>query len=407
MTYKLADVFFKNKSGICIISYWRSVLCIILGLLLSHQSIAHRDDEQGEDEISVTIEVKGLGGVEIPAVIHNKEVLLSVNSVFDFLKIRNTPSPAFDSITGFYINQQDVFLIDKTQNRIYFKDKVYDLNATDLVRTESNLYLNLKYFKTVFDLDGVFIFRRLLVTLSSGVELPAIREMRLEVMRRNVSKLKGELKADTTLKRSYPLFHLGAADWAVVSTQQNLGNTDTRLNLGLGSIIAGGEANASLNYYTSSPLTEKQQYYQWHFVNNDLQALRQVSAGKIYTPSISSLYAPLVGVQFNNTPTIQRRSYGTYTLSNTTEAGWIVELYINEVLVDYKKTDASGFYSFEVPLIYGYSVIKLRFYGPWGEERTSQQYISMCLSIFFHPANLNILSPAGLLKMATTAGFPV
>ncbi len=100
-------------------------------------------------------------------------------------------------------------------------------------------------------------------------------------------------------------------------------------------------------------------------------------AGKIHTGAISSIYNPVVGVQLTNTPTTYRRSFGTYNLSDRTDPGWIVELYVNNVLVDYVKADASGFFTFEVPLVYGNSIVKLKFYGPWGEERTREQNINI------------------------------
>jgi cell division septation protein DedD len=100
-------------------------------------------------------------------------------------------------------------------------------------------------------------------------------------------------------------------------------------------------------------------------------------AGTISTPSISSIYAPIVGAQLTNTPTTYRQSFGSYTLSDYTEPNWIVELYVNNVLVDYVKSDASGFFIFEVPLVYGNSDVKLRFYGPSGEERTTLQNITI------------------------------
>ena len=55
----------------------------------------------------------------------------------------------------------------------------------------------------------------------------------------------------------------------------------------------------------------------------------------------------------------------------------MVELYVNNVLVNYTKADASGFFTFDVPLVYGNSSIKLRFYGPWGEEKTREQNVSI------------------------------
>src|SRR5206468_8189415 len=136
-----------------------------------------------------------------------------------------------------------------------------------------------------------------------------------------------------------------------------------------GTVIAGGEANIFLNYSSQAPFSERQQIYQWRYANNDHRALRQVTLGRIATQATSSIYDPVVGVQVTNTPTTYRKSAGSYRLSRSTQPGWTVELYVNNVLVDFTKADASGFFSFDVPLVYGNSLIKLRYYGPYGEER--------------------------------------
>lgn len=52
-------------------------------------------------------------------------------------------------------------------------------------------------------------------------------------------------------------------------------------------------------------------------------------------------------------------------------------MYINDALVDYTEADASGFFTFEVPLVYGSTGVKLQFYGPWGEEHSKEQNISI------------------------------
>ena len=223
----------------------------------------------------------------------------------------------------------------------------------------------------------MFNFRNLSVVVNTKLDLPVIREMRQEEMRHNLTRLKGETPADTTIGRTYPLFKFGMADWSVTASQEINGKSDTRLSLSLGSMIAGGEATAAMYYNSTDPFSEKQQYYLWRYVNNDFAPLRQIMAGKIPANAISSIYNPVVGIQLTNTPTTYRRSFGSYTLSDKTEPGWIVELYVNNVLVDYVKADASGFFNFEVPLVYGNSLVKLKFFGPWGEERTREQNINI------------------------------
>ncbi len=352
-----------------------SLIAFFAVVLSSFRAVAQGIPEY--DEISVFLEVPRVGGGEISAVIRGEELFLPVTDLFDFLKIRNVPSSGLESISGFFINPEAKYEIDRLKNLIRYQDKTYNLEPRDLIRTESNLYLRSLYFGKVFGLDCIFNFRSLSVTVNSKLELPLIREMRQEEMRSNLTRLKGEIKADTTIGRTYPLFKFGMADWSAITTEEINGKTDARLNLSLGSMIARGEATANINYNTTDPFTEKQQFYLWRYVNNDFKPLRQVMAGKITSHAVSSIYTPVVGVQFTNTPTTYRRSFGSYTLSDNTEPGWIVELYVNNVLVDYVKADASGFFTFQVPLVYGNSIVKLKFFGPWGEERTREQNINI------------------------------
>ena len=335
------------------------------------------EDDFDREELPIMLNVQRIGSLEIPAIIVGHKAYLSVKDIFDFLKIRNTPSNNFDSISGFFIEADASYLIEKTNNRIVYQGKEFKLDAEDLLQTPTALFLRSDKFGQIFGLECNFDFRSLSVNLTTKIELPAIREMQQELMRRNISQLKGEKKADTTIRRQFSMFRLGMADWSLISTQEGGRRTNTRAYLGLGALVAGGELNLLLNYNSDDTLNMRQQLYQWRYVNNDHAALRQITTGKIFAQSISSLYAPVIGVQLSNISTVYRRSYGSYTISNTTEPNWTVELYINNVLVNYTKADASGFYTFEVPMVYGNSLVKLRFYGPWGEERVSEKYISV------------------------------
>lgn len=376
---------------------------IFLVFILAFQPVFAQSEPE-YDEISVFLDVPRLGTGEINAVIKGETVYLPVTDLFDFLKIRNIPSQGLDNITGFFISPEASYRIDRTTNIISYAEKEFVLEPDALIRTETNMYLRGDYFGEVFGLDCIFSFRNLSVLINTRLELPVMREMRLEEMRTNLTRLKGEVKADTTIGRSYPLFHFGMADWSAIASEQINGKSETRLNLALGSIIAGGETTVVLNYNSQDPFTEKQQYYLWRHVNNDNSFLRQIRAGKIAASATSSIYNPVVGVQFTNTPTTFRRSFGSYTLSDKTEPGWIVELYVNNVLINYVKADASGFFTFEVPLVYGNSNVMLKFYGPWGEERTREQNITIPFN--FIPKNtLEYTISAGLVEDSLLSRF--
>jgi cell division protein FtsN len=377
------------------------ILSSVFFFIISSLQLSAQDDYS---EISVFTEVPQLGGTDLPAVISGSDLYLPVTDLFDFLRIRNVPDKDMETISGFFINPETTYTISRKENKIVYQDKTYQLESGALIRTESNLYLKTSYLGTIFGLDCKFNFRSLSVKIYSSIELPMIREMRLEEMRKNLTRLKGEEVADTTIGRTYPLFKFGMADWSVMATEEVKGRSDARVNLALGGMIAGGEATAHLYANTRDPFDEKQQYYLWRYVNNDFSALRQVMAGKISTHSISSIYRPVVGVQITNTPTTYRRSFGSYTLSDRTEPNWIVELYVNNVLVDFVKADASGFFTFQVPLVYGNSNVRLKFFGPWGEERVREQNINIPFN-FLPEKILEYTASAGVVEDSSLSRF--
>lgn len=376
----------------------------------------HCDAQTNADyeEIPVFLNVQRVGAAEIQALIRGEQVWLPVAGLFNFLKIRYEVSKDGDSVSGTFISPSSSYVIDQKNHRIIYGDQRYDLKPEDLVKTESGIYLQSDFFGKIFGLNCLFTFRNLSVVLSTDLELPVLREIRQEQMRNNLNQLSGVFKADTTIRRNYPLFYFGTADYAALSSAGNKGTPqDARVSLGLGGMIAGGETNVILNYHNNEGFSGRQQYYLWRYVDNDLPYAKQFLAGKIQTQSIASIYSPVIGVQVTNAPTTYRRSFGTYTLSNRTEPNWMIELYVNGVLINYVKADAAGFYTFNVPLVYGNTTIKLRFYGPYGEERSTEQHINIPFNFlpkneFEYTASSGILEDRGharFVRLSTNYGL--
>ncbi|MBC7936969.1 MAG: hypothetical protein H7Y86_16600 [Rhizobacter sp.] len=337
------------------------------------------------DEIIVTLRGQSIGTAEIPALIIGQQIYLPVTDLFNFLTIKNSLSASAYSISGHLMNPQDIYSINRIDNQIYYKDTLIKLNPNDIIFSSNEFYLNASYLGSVFGLECKFNFRSLTVDFNSKVELPFMREKRLEQMRRNITKIKGEIKADTVIKRKFELAHLGALDWSVTASSFR-GDNNMLARIGIGGVVAGGEATAQLYLSNTIPVSLNNQYFLWRYVNNEKKYFKQISLGRVNSPNTFSSIPSLLGVQINNTTTRQRRSFGSYLVSDITEPGWVVELYVNDVLVDYAKADASGLFSFEVPLVYGNSNVKYKFYGPWGEERMSEQLINIPFA--FLPKNM-------------------
>ena len=374
------------------------VVLLILLFVLS-PFFCFGQEEPQYDEVTVFLNVQGIGGAEASALIKENIAYLSISDVFTLLKIKNSASGSLDSLSGFFVNVKDEYLIDRVKNQIRFQGKIIELKPNDLILTETNLYMKTSLFGDIFGLKCVFSFRDLSVVLTTKIELPIIREMKMEQMRENLKRLKGEVKTDTTIARRYPFFKFGMADWGISSQQFEKTSPNTKLRLNLGSVVAGGEMNVGLNYDQLTPFSSNQQDFLWRYANNEHQGLRQVIIGKMMPQSISRLNGTgsLIGVQLTNAPTVYRQSFGTFTLSNTIDPGWLVELYVNNVLIDYVKSDAKGFYKFEVPLVYGNSVMKVRMYGPWGEVKEKIENANIPFT-FLPPRELEYAVKSGFIE---------
>jgi hypothetical protein len=332
----------------------------------------------------------------LPALVKGEVLYLSIGDVFDYLKIKYDNSPNLDKISGYFLQPDSLYSLDKSQNLAIFRNRTYLLASDILVQTKTGLFLRSDYFGKIFGLNCDFSFRSLSVVLHSQTELPVLKEMRLIQMRENLNKLRGEIKADTLFDRiPRKKYTGGMADWSFYATKNWNGITDIRGYLGLGTVLAGGETNIFLNYHNQENFQEKEQFYSWRYVDNENLNVRQVILGKISTPTISSIYGPIVGAQVTNTPTLYRRAYDGYQYSGYTEPNWTVELYVNDQLINYKKADPAGFYQFNVPLVYGSSVVRFKFYGPYGEEKTRELHINVPFTFL----------PVGEFEYTASAGF--
>lgn len=368
-------------------------LLISLFLLSPFSSFAFQMEDC--DEVPVTIGVKHLGQIELPSFICDNEVFFSVTGIFDFLHIRNLPSNDLSRIEGFIINQNDVFVIDEQEKKITYRRNTISLEENQLIRTKTGLFLKADHFAKIFGFHNSFNARLLAAAITTDMELPSIKAARQQKMRENIQKVQGYFIADTTIKRERPLFNAGAVNWNLNSSQRTDGLYYNSFNLGFGGLLAGGEFTGNINYNSNQEFLAQNQFYQWRHVNNESSVLRQITAGKIGGNSIASIFSPVVGVRFTNAPTYIRKSFGTYLLSDYTEPDWIVELYINNVLVDFVTADASGFFTFNVPLMYGSTSISLRYYGPWGEEEVVERNINIPFNFL----------PVGEFEYSISSGF--
>ena len=328
------------------------------------------------DEVSVYVIVAGFNNFYLDALYADDNLLyINVGDLFTTLLISCTAGQNGNSLSGFIEEEKQIYLIDYHSKQIKVGEKILN-TKNGLIKEMGTLYLESSLFTGIFGITLTFNFRTLSAILKSDFELPVIKLQCIEKMRSNMSKIKGEIVADTVLQRNYHLFQVGNLDWMVGSSQSNGGVTNN-FGLAIGTELLYGEADFSVNYYDRQKRDEYYLSYQWRWVDNEKSIIKQAQIGTIYNQTISYISAPMIGAVIRNSPTTVRKATGYYNINDITEPNWTVELYINNVLVDYTVADASGLYLFKVPVVYGYTTLKLRFYGPLGEERTEERTINI------------------------------
>ena len=76
----------------------------------------------------------------IGKLLKNEDLYLSITDVFNFLRIKNDLSPGFNSVKGFFINQDAEYFIDREKGTIIYKKERFEIKPGDILRTETNLY---------------------------------------------------------------------------------------------------------------------------------------------------------------------------------------------------------------------------------------------------------------------------
>lgn len=329
------------------------------------------------EEIPVYLAVENLGYFEMEALYGNDELLLPSWDMLRKLQIFANASPAFDTVSGFFARPEAQFVICYPCKQIIMTKDTIKAGPGQMVANDYDLFVATALLEKAFGLTLRFDFRSLTVYLSSDTELPVIKMMRLEKIRENIRKVNGEILADTTLKRKPHFYRGGFADWSVSTKHQNSDLPLTTARMALGSEFLGGELTLRLSQSSSEAFDVLQQSGRWRWTFPEGSWLTQTDVSIQSAPTYTRITAPVAGFSISNAPLVFRKSFGTYTLQGKTEPGWEVEAYVNDVLIDYTTADANGEYTFSIPMIYGSTRVVLRKYGPWGEEETEEQIMTI------------------------------
>lgn len=343
---------------------WLSITLFSFLFLLGQTPTA--EAQGAEDEVYLQFRYQGVVNVFLSTIYYEDQFYISVGELFNSLSIDHNIDTGRLRIDG-NLPERGRFSIQFAERVATVGSRQLNFNTDQFVITEFGYYLVSDLFYDLFEMDLVVNFSDLSLSLTTPHLVPVIAQRQRQVQRDRMLRHQREVR-----REYYPLrndretsfFNLGFVDYNIIT---NYTETGIGLNYttNIGTEFLGGDIQGSiLGSYTETASVFRSTNLRWRygFVNRPWISLVQAGQNR----SGGLLPAAYTGVRLTNDPIEPRFMYGETTLSGSVFPNAEVELYRNNNLIDFVEADASGFYSFNVPITYGTSQYSIRSFSQGG-----------------------------------------
>lgn len=282
--------------------------------------------------------------------------------------------------SGWYMDQGRLFALDILSGKVVIDGQEQDFNRGLVELHREDIFVDTRLLSQWFPVDVEFDLSNLLVRLKSRELLPI--EQRVEREQRRGVALARKEKAEAEYEAVDAPYQW--VDWPMINFSSTAGYTKTA--------AGDGQVSGSYNLLASGDLMKMGSKL---FISGDEergvslvrlemarkdpdgQLLGMLGAteygfGDIVTPAQDDIARSRLGrgAQISSFPLEQARDFDSINLVGELPLGWEVELYRNEILLDFRGSRADGRYEFdEVPLLFGLNVLTMKFFGPQGQYR--------------------------------------
>lgn len=318
---------------------------------------------------------------ELFAIKSKKGAWVELNSLFELLNFAINVNNEKLTAKGWYISPDNEFDLNLTDKTVRIKGNNDFLNEQDYYIDAGDLFVDYNVLNTWFGLNIQLNYSRLEMRFSPDVLLPIEQKLARE---KRSFYADGQNSIPTLPWKASPYQAMSSpvADVQLSYTATN--NNNNTLNYA----VLGSQDLAYFNseYYLAGSNGDllKESRLSFNRENADGNLLGPLNAtsiefGDVLATQIGTRFKSNYarGVKVNNKPLYKEINSNQITLTGAVQAGWDVELYRNNVLIDQQLSLPDGRYLFEnVDLLFGANTFELIFYGPQGEvERKVEEYL--------------------------------
>jgi hypothetical protein len=296
---------------------------------------------------------------------------------------------------GWFSEEDKTFLLDAARSRITISGQVASVDSQKIALHEDDIYVDSTLLSEWFSVDfnPSFNEQTLAVAGKNNMVLPAERFAEREVAREAL-KLKPSDASGT-----YPIvrepYHLATVPFASATLSSNFDERIAPSHKNEASLITNGDflymhqssylayddkdgiRNARFTLSRKDPegklfRSDEALTHTWLGEAANKAEFTNITLGDMFSTQLplTMLNQNGRGVMVTNQPLDRNSRFDRTTIRGDVQPDWDVELYRNDDLLAFQRSNSNGRYEFnDVPLFTGLNIIRLVFYGPFGQTR--------------------------------------
>lgn len=314
----------------------------------------------------------------------DKQLFIPLEEVLQFFNIYFNKEEN-GNITGYINNSDSTFALDFREK--YFIDIVQEkhtLLEDHLLEKNLSMYINIDLFSKIFHLETQSYFNLLTIYIYSKYQLPLQRLDNLNsigIVKKTIDR--NEEILPLISENKFNFLDGGIIDYNLkANTISNQQSYDYGLNLGLE--VLGGEFLYNVVGTNSSQISNFRDNIFWRYKFNEswfnslvLGNIPNIAVRNIGSRGFNRPFYNIRGIMLSNETSKIPNTFTNYIIEDRIEPNWIVQLYISDQLYESTNADLNGYFKFEIPITYGLTNIKLKYYGTRGEFIESEKIINI------------------------------
>jgi hypothetical protein len=323
---------------------------------------------------------------DIPAYLNSSSIVMPLRDFSQILEFAIDVEPLAGTASGWFVRENNLFSLNISRGEVIISGKVTSFDARLVEIHEDDIYVDIRLLSRWFPIDIRFDLSNLMARLTSRELLPIEQKM----ARSDFHAI--ALSRGGATENNYPevdiphkLISVPVVDVDLETSYLKNGDDDGpgTANTEHSITMTGDLLYSNAQIYIAGSNEDKFDTLRLRLERKDENGnavgelpwglqINEAQVGDVVMPQLSEITRSELGrgLLISNMPLDTPSEFDTVTLDGDLPLGWDLELYRNEVLIDFAASQTNGRYTFEdVPLLFGVNVVRLVFYGPQGQER--------------------------------------